>query len=105
MSDLRRVTFVDYQELQQLVGQFLGKPGYETLVPDMESSGWHNDMDVVFQIDKRAKWVQPNHDNHISEVRQRGYPKWNWEILSIMEELVERKMLPRTGLYDIEISW
>jgi len=99
-------TVIDYKEASALVGEFLRKPGYEDLVPDMGDSNhtWCNDTDHTFLIEPKEEWVQPNHDNEIAAVLRRGRPKWNFELASVLDELAAQGKIPLGNLL-ITVCW
>ena len=92
---------ISYKEVERLVARFLGVSTYETLVADME---WTNDTVHAFEVEPKRKWIQPNHKEHIEEVRARRKVVWLWELVAILEELAAQRVLP-TGNYLIEVCW
>jgi hypothetical protein len=93
---------MDYTEVEVLVGEFLGDPDYNLLVADVDE--WANDTTIAFEITDRDGWVQPNHDDHLKDVRARGKPVWTWEVIAILEYYVGLGRL-QPGNYMIDISW
>lgn len=97
---------LDHKELEALVGEFLGNLAYETLVADLgqNDARWQNDTTHTFEITAEEGWVQPNHDDHLKELRARGKPAWSWEVAAVLEEFVKSGRL-KPGSYLIEICW
>lgn len=95
-----------YLEIEALIREYLGTPEYEGLVGDLctNDSRWQNDTTHTFQIGRQDTWIQPNHDNHLLEMRERGKPAWGWEIVAVLEELVQAGRI-EPGNYLIQVSW
>ncbi len=99
-------TVMDYKEASALVGEIIGKPDYEELVPDMgrENSEWKNDTDHAFLVEPPDMWIHPSHENCIADSIERGYPKWNFELSAILDELAAKGKIPLGNLL-ITVCW
>ena len=92
-------------ELQALVAEFLGNPGYDTLMPDMRGRNanpeWNCETYHVFEVVTSDKWITGNHEDHLAEAREKGKVEWDWEIEAILNQLAHDGLI-EYGKYLIE---
>ena len=103
---MRQETYnvMEYDELQDLIGEFLGKPEYDTLIRDMADWNWGNDSLQKLWIEPKEKRSKDGHNDNLSDTIAAGRPEDIWGIMAIMEEVADQGKIPY-GTYLIEICW